>query len=249
MKTYLFILSFLFIYSNSFSQLPARSSGQVVSGSNVSVFFNNPNFSYLSSETKEDVIKYENIEGSPYIDNYSGASNTIPIGKFYSPQMEYIETALARYNAYTDEMEVSLLEDGVDYYLLKKEEGFLYIVLGEKTYRAYLYNNKPGFYVILSPDDTRKCVLLKKERIVFEKERKASSTFVSGTPDSFKRIRDVYYFKIDETLIEVPKKKKIFYNIFRERKNEVKKFVESNRLKINKEEDLIKISEYFNSLK
>ncbi len=248
MKTFCFTVLSMSLIPYSFCQLPARSSGQVVSGSNVTLFNNNPNFSYLTSATKSDEIKYENIEGSPYIDNYVGASKSIPIGKFYTPEYDYMETALARYNAFTDDIEVSLLEDGINYSLLKKEVGFLYIVLGDETYRAYEHDNRLGFYVIVSKDDKGKCTLLKKERITFVKEQKASSTFVSGTADSFKRLKDVFYFKFEDNLIEVPKKKKIFYNIFREMKDEMKKFIETNRLKISKEDDLLKISEYYNSL-
>ncbi|PKA82759.1 hypothetical protein ATE92_0896 [Ulvibacter sp. MAR_2010_11] len=246
MKKYFVLFAFLLIFSKPFCQLPERSSGQVVTGSNMSIF-NDPNFTMPSNSAGPAVLKYQEIEGTPYIDN-SSETNAVPIGKFYSPDFEYIETALARYNAYTDNMEVSLLEDGIDYYYLRKKPDYLYIVLGKKTYRAYNVDGSYKFFVILSENDTQKCTLLKKETIEFMKAEKASSSFVTDTPNSFKRVRDVYYFKMGHRLLEIPKNKKSFYGLFNEKKNAVRSYIETNRLKINDEEDLIKISNYYNTL-
>lgn len=247
MKQTFQIFLFLLIFSNSIGQIPTQGSGQVITGSNVSIF-DNLNSSNLSLESNPKTLTYEHIEGSPYIDNAVGANKNLPIGKFYTPEFEYMETALARYNAFTDNMEVSLLEDGVDYYLLKKKSNFLYIILGEKTYRAYEMNGTIGFFVILSKDDTQKCTLLKKESVSFIKEKKAASSFVNGTPNSFRRMRDIFYFKIDKTLVEIPRRKKQFYALFTEKKNPIKDYIASNNLKITSQEDLLKIANYYNSL-
>ena len=247
MKSWFIFYCLLFTFSQSFSQLPPRSSGSVSTGSNVSVFDNN-RFSEYTFDSRNKVLKYENIEGSPYINNNSGANNNLPIGKFYSTDFEYISTALARYNAYTDDMEVSMLEDGVDYYLLKKQEDFFYIILKKKTYRAYRHKNKLGFYVILSKDDKSKCTLLKKERIVFKKAEKPQNSFETSKPESFKKVRDTYYFKFENRLIEIPKKRKAFYGLFSENKDEMKRHIEANRLKMNSEKDLLKIAAHYNTL-
>jgi hypothetical protein len=247
MKNYLLALAFLLVFSDSFCQVPNQSSGQVITGSNISIF-DNLNSSNLSLESNSGTLRYENIEGSPYIDNAVGANKNLPIGKFYTHEFEFMETALARYNAFTDNIEVSLLEDGVDYYLLIKKPNFLYIILGEKTYRAYEINGILGFFVLLSGDDKQHCVLLKKETIAFIKEEKASSSFVSGTPNSFKRMKDVYYFKLNNEFVEIPRKKKLFYSLFKEKNNIIKSYITSNNLKITKEEDLLKVANYYNSL-
>lgn len=247
MKLLILICCLLFTFFQSFCQLPARSSGTVTTGSNIS-FLDNNRFSEYTFGSRNKVLKYENIEGSPYIDNNSGANNNLPIGKFYTSEFEYISTALARYNAYTDNMEVSLLDDGVDYYLLKKEQDFFYVILKKKTYRAYKYLNGLGYFVILSKDDKKKCTLLKKERVVFKKEEKAKNSFETSKPDSFKKMRDSYFFKFDNTVIKVPKKKKLFYKLFEEKGDKIKNYIETYRLKINKEKDLLKITGYYNSL-
>ena len=247
MKSWFTFYCLLFTISQTFSQLPARSSGTVSTGSNVT-FLDNNRFSEFTFDSRNKVLKYENIDGTPYIDNNSGANNNLPIGKFYSADFEYISTALARYNAYTDDMEVSVLEDGVDYYLLKKRENFFYIVLKKKTYRAYQHKNKVGFYVILSKDDQSKCTLLKKERIIFKKAEKAQTSFENSKPERFEKKRDAYYFKFENRLIEIPRNKKAFYALFSEKKDEMKRHIQDSRLKINSEKDLLKIAAYYNAL-
>jgi len=247
MKIYYIILAFWLVSSLAYCQVPQQGSGQVATGSNISIF-DNLDMSKISVERKSKVIEYKNIEGSPYVDNNSGANKNFPIGKFYSPELEYIETALARYNAYTDDIEVSLLEDGVDYFFLRKETDFLYIVLGETTYRAYEQNGELGFFVILSRNDTQKCTLLKKQRVVFNKEEKATSSFVTGKPDSFKKMKDTFFFKFENEIKEIPKKKKLIYSLFGEKQTEMKKYIESNRFKTSKDADLIKIAAYYNTL-
>ena len=247
MKNYYVIFAFLFMSVKGYCQIPQQSSGQVVTGSNISIF-NNPDFSKITLESRSKVTKYQNIEGSPYINNNSEPNKNLTIGKFYSPEFEYIVTALARYNAYTDNMEVSLMDDGVDYYFLRKKTSFLYIVLGKTTYRAYVHNDAIGFFVILSKNDTEKCVFLKKQRILFKKEEETSSSFDTGTSDSFKRVKDKFYFKFEDLILEIPKKKKTFYKLFKEKEIEIKQYVETNKLKIKKEKDLLKISKYYNTL-
>ena len=247
MKTLLFLSFCLSALSLCMAQLPAQSSGSVATGSNINIFDTN-RFSMASLRTDTNVLPYNDIEGTPYIDNNTGAGNNLPIGKFYSPDFVYLETALARYNAYTDQMEVSLLQDGVDYYILKKAPDFFYVVLKDKTYRAYRYDEGVGYFVIRSNDDTHACTLLMKERIAFRKAKKAESSFVTGTPNSFQKLRDVYYFKLADTVVAIPKKKKDFLTLFTTHRAAIKAYMEEHRLRPTNEEDLLQLARYYNSL-
>ena len=230
------------------AQLPTQSSGSAVTGSNIDVFDTNRFSISAMQKASKSELSYDDIEGTPYIDNNTGAANNLPLGKFYTPNFEYLETALARYNAYTDKIEVSPLDDGVDYYFLKKEPDFLYVVLKDKKYRAYQHENGIGYFVIVSDDDKRSCTLLKKETVTFRKAKKAESSFVTGTPDSFQRRKDMYYLKLDATIVEIPRRKKDFYELFGKQKEAIKNYVENYKLKWNDEEDLLKISNYYNTL-
>jgi len=242
-----YLFYFLLIpFSTLIGQVGSGSAGGISTGSNASVLSDLQLLDIHSSDKR--TITYEEVEGSPYIDNNTGANNNLPIGKFYTTDFTFITTAFARYNAYTDAMEVSTLEDGVDYFLLKKQPDFLYIVLRKKTYRAYEHNGTTGYFVILSENDTGKCTLLKKEQVLFKKAERPKSSFVTGTPNSFKRLKDVLYFKMDDSILEIPRKKKAFYALFGEQAGAIKTYVEGNQLKINKEEDLLLIGNYYSKL-
>lgn len=247
MKILSFITCFLLCMVIGYCQTLTKDPGTIINSSNITFISGNhlPD-SFLESDNR--VLSYSDIEGSPYIDNFSGANNNLPIGKFYSVNLEYINTAFIRYNAYTNDMEVSKMEDGVDYYLLKKIENSFYIVLKKKTYRAYKYNKGLGYFVILSENDNDQCTLLMKEEIVFKKGEKPQSSFLSDTENRFQKLKNVLYFKLNNTIIEIPKKKKAFYAIFGEKKKTMVAFIESEKLKINKEKNLLAIATYYNSL-
>lgn len=101
--------------------------------------------------------------------------------------------------------------------------------------------------MIVSKNDSEKCSLLKRERIIFEREERASNSFVTGTPNRFRRLKDVYYFKINSSIKEISKKKNIFIT-YSEKKSEMKDYIKATKLKLTKEKDLLKISAYYNSL-
>lgn len=248
MKCFLANSFFLFISCICLAQVPTQGSGGMVTGSNVDILDTNRFSISAMRKASKSELSYDEIEGSPYIDNNTGAANNLPIGKFYTPEFTYLETALARYNAYTDNMEVSPLDDAVTYYFLKKEPNFFYVVLNEKKYRAYEYDEGIGYFIILSKDDLNTYTLLKKESVEFKKAKKAESSFVTDSPDHFQRARDRYYLKIETRIVEIPRKKKDFYLLFGQAQQQIKEYIKQHSLKINKEEDLLKISNYGNTL-
>lgn len=243
---------FLFLHFAVFSQGLNRDSGQIASNSNIG-FISGDHLpdSFLKSDKK--VIEYKNIEGSPYVNNNSGTKDQLPIGKIYTEQYEYIGTSFVRYNAYTDHMEVSLVDDGVDYYHLEKKPDFLYVVLRKKKYRAYEYKKVTsttiGYFVILSETDTSNCTFLKKEKVLFKKETAPESSFLSATPAHFTRTKDTYHLKFsDGKLVGIPKKNKDFILLFSKHRDKVKAYITDHKLKVKNTEHVLKIVNYFNSL-
>ena len=230
----------------SFSQIGTRDNGRIISGSNFN-FFDNLKISYsILNSDDENTIMYEDIEGSPYIDN------NITIGKIYSKSLELIKTAFVRYNAYTDNMEVSLDEEGSDYYLIKKLPDFLYFELNNKIYKAFEYNLNSekiiNYFVILADNDKNKSTLLNKETIIFKKGKKPESSFLTPTNHRFVRAKDKFYIKIDDQILEVPKKIKDLPKLFGDKKTEIEAFIASSKIKSNSGLDLLNIVNYYNSL-
>ncbi|MDJ0646896.1 MAG: hypothetical protein QNJ57_13015 [Flavobacteriaceae bacterium] len=245
MRIYLFFLIIISLKINVHSQ---SSNGDNTVSNRPKLISN----STISPELLRSKFKiretYEDIQGSPYIENFSGARSNIPLGKIYDTDLNLIGTAFIMYNAYTDEMEISAIEDGVNFYQFKKESNFFYVKLQKKLYRAYVTDYQLGYFIILSDTDKEKCTLLKKEKVLFIKGNKQGVSLVKKEPSSFKRIKDSYFMKLEDMIFKIPNSKKKFFALFKEKSKLVEVYSKRNKLKINSEKDLLSISKYYNSL-
>ncbi len=201
----------------------------------------------LLMSTIKIVDTYKDIQGTPYIQNTAGGRN-IPLGKIYDAQMNYLGAAFVMYNGYTDEMEISAIEDSINFYRLKKESNSFYIKLFNKFYRAYVSGYEMHYFVVISDTDRHKMTLLKREKVVFIKKQDENVSLVKNEPSSFRRIKDNFYLKIDHFVHKVPKGKRSFFALFKENSDQIKTYVKEKKLKINEELDLIEIVAYANSL-
>ena len=138
MKSWLLIISFIYPFLLVYSQVIVQDEGQVLSASNFG-FIKSDHLptSFLSSSNR--TLNYSEIKGSPYIDNGQELKNNKTIGNVYSADFKFISTVFIRYNAYTDNMELSLIDNGVDYYHLKKQANSWVVELGKCKYRVYNY--------------------------------------------------------------------------------------------------------------
>ena len=239
---FLLIFNILYTYAQSASgDLVSKDSSQVRLITNNYIPFKLLKSSLKISET------YQNIQGSPYIQNTIGTRN-IPICKIFDSNMKFLGSALGFYNAYMDEMEISTIDNGLDYYLLKKNSDFLYIRFSNKTYKVYDFDYKPNYFIILSENDTGVCTLLKKEKVYFLKRSSETVSLIEGDEASFMRAKDSYFLKIDNAVFKIPKNKKAFFNLFKEKNELVKKYTKEKNLKLTLEDDLLSIVTYYNSL-
>ena len=91
--------------------------------------------------------------------------------------------------------------------------------------------------------------LFKKHRIKFQPSKPAKSSYEPETPAKFIKLDDSYYLmnQVDNPkhLVQIPKKKKALLNFFGKKSSEVSKFVKTQKLKTDSEEDLIRIIGYY----
>ena len=80
---------------------------------------------------------------------------------------------------------------------------------------------------------------------------KPKSNYETLKPAKFERKQDAYYIKLSDQdiVIELPTRKSKFLDVFNSKSNSVKSFIKKERLGIKKEEDLIKIFNFYASLK
>lgn len=188
--------------------------------------------------------KKVNVEGTPYINEeylpitISGQNN---------------KNLKAKYNAYNGDMEVLDQAQGVAYVLNKRMTNYDVNFIGQnKVYRSFQYiesggNTTNDFFVKLTAND--KVNLLRKENISYQKEIVAVTTYDKARPARYKRSKDDHYIKIGEDMpVLAPSKKKDISKLFSNNSSDVLKYIKSNKLKLSKEEDLIKLINHINSL-
>ena len=180
-------------------------------------------------------LKPSEIEGTMYITPDYVPARFMEDGVVYS----------VKYNAYTDEFEIR--DKGVLKYLPKISEYDIVLVNTGKKYQIYKYNNKPSFFVVASEGENVN--LLLKEKVKFNKEVKAKSSYVKAKPANFSRENDELFIGYKNyNATPFPKKKKDILKLFGAKANEVKEYAKLNKYSFKKVPDLIQIFEYYNSL-
>jgi len=184
------------------------------------------------------------VEGSKYIqDDFNMATISIYSGYKFN----------VKYNAYDDEMEVQG-KDNKSFALNKNEKSAeVTFVNNNITYGLFDYANSdgqkvPGYFQKLTVGET--VALLKKEKIMFIEEKVSKTGYDTYRPPKFKRLNDQFFIKLKESpvAIEFPKNKKNIASLFPNKKDKILKFIKENKIKTNKEEDLIKLTNYINGV-
>lgn len=251
MNKILFLFLLICASSNSFCQIGNQTTGNVVSSSNFGFIQGNhlPN-SFLKTGNK--IIRYKDIDGTPYVDNKQKLIHEIPSGKIYTSEFKLMNTLFIRYNGLTDNMELSKIDDGIDYYVLKKKPNAWYVVLGTNKYKSYNYNAidglKIGFFVIVSIHDNKYCTLLKKEKVNFKDAVVEQNAFIPSSSARFTKAKNRFYIKIGDAINEVPKKEKDFVKLFIKNKDLLEIYLAKNKYKLNNQKDVLKIIDYYNSI-
>lgn len=189
---------------------------------------------YFGTRGSNAKLSYADIQGSPYYDiNFSSA-------KFISGNTE---TALARYNSYSDEIE---FQKDNKTFSLPPTSTFTRIEFTDtedKLVKIDTNDDLSGYFFELVNGNIS---LYKKIKTKFVSAVPASSSYSSDKPASFKTLAPVYYIKTDKGFIKNPKNQKDITEQIPEKKEAIETFVKSNKIKFNKEEDLIKLVNFLN---
>ncbi|NER14440.1 hypothetical protein GWK08_13380 [Leptobacterium flavescens] len=175
--------------------------------------------------------------GSPYI-----SENFIP-----AKVNAFNEIYSVRYNGAVDAMEFKSSDDKILVLDKLSEYTISFATADKKTYQTVTFDSgKRGFAVLLWNDEDSKSGLYLKERVEFIPRQPAVSSYSKDQPAKYKRVKDVFFFKgTNGVLKEISTKKKKFYALFEGKEKEVQQFVKKNKLKISKQQDLVKIISFY----
>lgn len=178
-------------------------------------------------------FKYEDISGSPYFDK-----------KFHEAKIaDNYEKISVRYNSYKDEVEFQ--KDGSPL-VLPKEAKFSRIEITSPKQTLVLLETSDelnGYFFELV---NGKISLYKKIKTKFIDYIPAPNGYTTDKPASFKTLDPIYYIKTEKGFIKKPKNQKDIIEQFPDKKEALTAFFKSNKIKFDKEEDLIKLVTFLN---
>lgn len=238
MNTIKLSLSFILILLISFSNF-----AQEYSESN-NQFNSSNNTQDLQSYTTRAVIyepKY-NTNGTPY------ENEDFVMGSLLGENNVLVSNVVLRYNAVRDEFQVKKSLNKNDNNILaviKKTDLFVKMGTDVFTFVLTADDGVKGYFNILL--EGNKLSVYKKISKKYQEGEKPINSMKSNTPNRF--IDDVKYYLVneDKEFMELPNSKsKRIKLISSDNRKELKKFSKTENLNIKKEEDLIKLVEYYN---
>jgi len=183
-----------------------------------------------------------NIDGTPYYDESFNSAKITPIDKVF----------FVRYNAALDVMEVIQQSDTLVMnkknrnYIIKQNKGSLtYKILENVETKG---EDKLGYYIQLT--DGKSIKLYRKDRKKFVESKRAAYGNINKTTAKYKEQKSEFYIEYGNSgsAVKLPKKKKALVKLFASKENDIKAFIKDKKIKLTKEQDLIKLINYANSL-
>ncbi|CAA7194206.1 hypothetical protein [Chryseobacterium potabilaquae] len=187
----------------------------------------------ISTVKNNGLLTYDEIKGSPYY------TKEFSLAKM----AENFESAPARYNRYTDQVE---FQKGDKNYALPKEATFSHILFLNTKEKLVLLETKDDnagyFFEVVGGTYS----LYKKVKTKFVDIKKAANSFAEDKPAYFLNVDPFYYIQTDKGFIKEPKNQKEIIDQIPEKRAALETFFKSNKIKFNKEEDLIKLVNFLN---
>ncbi|MCG2794006.1 MAG: hypothetical protein L6262_10725 [Weeksellaceae bacterium] len=181
-------------------------------------------------------LKYTDIQGSPYYDD-----NFVP-----AKLGENSGTISIRYSPFLDSIEILDGQTGNVYVIPKEQQypKFTFETTKEKLILVNTNNEYSGYFFELVGGKNR---LLRKNITKFVDETPPPNTLVPGIPAKFEAQKPIYFIKTEDNFIKITKKADDLINALQEDKKEaVKDFIKTNKIKLNDEMDLIKLVTFLN---
>lgn len=202
---------------------------------------NNFRLSRLPGAIDVDSPKFAEVyEGSPFLDKeWQPGSVTLLSGT--------VKKYAMRYFVYGEQIWLKNKADSV--YVLALSDTITEITIGNRhfIYTDYVSGSKPATGILEVIYNGNGSKLLKLHTCQLEKGRPASG-YQEKEKDKFQH-KETFYYQLDQQKTAVlPRSKKEFLSIFREKANVIGKYIKEHKLKM-KAEDLSKVFAYYDQIK
>ncbi|WP_439480668.1 hypothetical protein [Chryseobacterium aquaticum] len=224
------ILTLFLFYSLSAQQPTALgySGGLLSTGNGAGFVVDSPNF--------KKGLTYDEIQGTPYPERFFYEANFIS-------DNNKMETAPARYNAYTDQIEFKKGDEVLSLFPENPFTRFEWVSKNQVLVKLNIDDEIKGyFYEIVQGKNS----LYKKVKAKFNDFVPAANSYSQDRPANFNILNPAYYIGTDKGYIKNPKNKKEIIEYYPEKKDALSAFFKENKIRFDKEEDLKKLVIFLN---
>ena len=195
---------------------------------------------YLMSKTVNLKTAQKNATGSPYF------TEKFQKGTIYKNNTVLKRNINLRYNASRDLVEIEFNQNQSK---ILRHSPNIYVVINNKQY-VYIPDSTDeenhGYFIVLLEES--KMSLYKKQEKTFREGKKSVNSMTSDIPATYKTKETLFLVNEKEELQELPKSKNGKVKSFKSHSKELKQYIKENNLNINKENQLIKLISYYNTL-
>ncbi|MCK8522420.1 hypothetical protein M0D21_12620 [Aquimarina sp. D1M17] len=191
-------------------------------------------------KSSEKITKYDKYAGSIYINNKFEQSTIIDeSSKTYEAKLNYnIFTDAIEYETRTDLFELS--KNPTTYARINND---YYYYCNFKTRRGAKRN---GYYVLMELNDTYR--IYKRFKVEITDPEEKENMPGSLTMGKIKMITK-FYLEENQVIVEIPTSKKELLLTFEDKGEELKDYMKKEKIKLRKEEDLLRLVAKYNALK
>lgn len=193
---------------------------------------------FIKASTSLDQ-SYESIEGSPFLD-----AAFVP-GEIITQNMRFDGIPM-RYNIFNDQIE---FKQNNSSYILAPETRIKQVHIGPNTFIAEEHEVKGklklGFLTLL---DSGKVSLMAKKIVVYNPKTEPTALAPLSSPAKFTRTQDIFYYKIGNAPVSQVFSLKDLIKSLPGKQDEVNQFARKEKISVKKEEELLKLIRYYNSL-
>nr|WP_321356007.1 hypothetical protein [uncultured Draconibacterium sp.] len=194
----------------------------------------------MSKGEYKNTLTESDIEGSPYL-NDEFTKGTI----FTNQKIQYNDIPL-RYNIFNDEMEFQTPDNQI--LAIAEPEIVEKAVVGEDTFSYIPYKLgskiKHGYFILLTEGDVS---LYARPEVLYQKPKPAAA-LKDPEPAKFVKRPDSYYLRLNQQAAVEIESRKDLQNFFTDHQRQIEDFIKENKIKPGKEDKMIEVIEYYNSL-
>lgn len=228
MKLPIFKVLFLTVFA---TQVSAQQGLSTIDGS--AGFLQSFDFNKFKSAERGKNLNYDDVQGTPY---FNQQYDNVKVEGFK-------EVVLAKYNMFSDEVEFMQGDKVLSFPKSKEYSKIHFLTSNNSLIWLDKIGDHSGYFFVLNNGKNK---LLRKNKVKFTDAKPAATSYSEALPAKFSNMPLAYFILTEKNELVPLKNSKEIANFFPTEKEKINAFIKTNKIKTDKEPDLIKLVTFIN---